>query len=149
MEISDRSMVQSIRMSLSRPFQLLAFEFMCLSLCLYSAIVLGVMYLFFGAFPLVFTEVYQFNLWQVGLSFLGLMVGMIMASASSPLWSHIRSELIQNGTNMGKSEPEFRLPSAMFGSLLVPIGLFVFGWTLRRSIHWIVPIIGSSIYGAG
>lgn len=50
---------------------------MCLNLCLFSAVLLGILYLFFGAFELVFTENHGFNLWQVGLSFLGLLVGQV------------------------------------------------------------------------
>lgn len=41
-------------------------------------IMLGVLYLFFGAFPLVFETNHGFTLSQVGLTFLGLFVGMIM-----------------------------------------------------------------------
>ena len=53
---------------------------MCLLLCLFSAILLGILYLFFGAFSLIFGNVYGFNLWQTGLAFLGIMVGMLAAS---------------------------------------------------------------------
>jgi hypothetical protein len=52
---------------------------MVTNLCLLSALLLGVLYLFFGAFELVFTTNYGFELWQVGLSFLGLGVGMVAA----------------------------------------------------------------------
>jgi hypothetical protein len=35
------------------------------------------------------------------------------------------------------------------GSLLVPIGLFVYGWTADKNVQWIVPIIGTAIFGVG
>lgn len=44
----DRTVAQTVLMSCIRPFQLLFFEQMCLNLCLLSAILLGVLYLFFG-----------------------------------------------------------------------------------------------------
>jgi hypothetical protein len=47
------------------------------------------------------------------------------------------------------SEPEYRLPPAMFGAPLITIGLLWFGWTTYSSVHWIVPIIGSAFFGAG
>lgn len=50
---------------------------------------------------------------------------------------------------VGVSEPEFRLPPAIFGAPLVTIGLLWFGWTTYASIHWIVPIIGTVPFGAG
>ena len=76
---------------------------MCLSLCLLSAVLLGVLYLFFGvseatswpnyrvltpcqAFPLVFGNNHGFNLWQTGLTFLGLFVGNVIGVSCDPFW---------------------------------------------------------------
>ena len=64
---------------------LLAFEPMCLNLCIFTAFLLGILYLFFGAFSLVFSNNHDFNLWQVGLSFLGILIGMLIAMATDPL----------------------------------------------------------------
>jgi hypothetical protein len=58
---------------------------MCLLLCIYTSLLLGVVYLFFGAFDLVFSNNHGFNLWQVGLSFLGMAVGMMIAISCHPL----------------------------------------------------------------
>lgn len=152
-EKAERSVIRAVGRSFLRPFQLLFFEPMCLNLCLFSAILLGILYLFFGAFPLVFSTNHGFNLWQVGLSFLGIGVGLLTGLATDPLWHRIRERLtgrLQDETGVeGASEPEFRLPPAIVGGLLVPIGLFMFGWTTYSSVHWIVPIIGSTIFGAG
>lgn len=76
---------KTVLRSLYRPLLLLALEPMCLNLCLLSALLLGILYLFFGAFALVFSTNYNFNLWQVGLSFIGMGVGMLIAIVSSPL----------------------------------------------------------------
>jgi hypothetical protein len=51
--------------------------------------------------------------------------------------------------NGGKGEPEARMWMARWGALLIPISLFWFGWTSYGSVHWIVPIIASSFFGAG
>lgn len=32
------------------------------------------------------------------------------------------------------------------GSVLVPIGLFWYGWSAEARLHWIMPIIGSAIF---
>lgn len=47
-ENMDRSVGRTVLWSCIRPFQLLFFEQMCLNLCLLSAILLGIIYLFFG-----------------------------------------------------------------------------------------------------
>lgn len=62
-EHGNRSIMQTVIRSIYRPFLLLTLEPMCLNLCLYSAVLLGVLYLFFGAFELVFEENHHFLLW--------------------------------------------------------------------------------------
>lgn len=93
---------------------LLIFEPMCLNLCIFSAILLGILYLFFGAFQLVFSNIYGFELYQIGLSFLGLLVGMLMAVCSDPLWRRNYVRLIDNhekaAGGAGDYQPEWRLP---------------------------------------
>lgn len=143
----DRSITRTVLYSCTRPFQLLIFEPMVSLLCTFTAILLGVLYLFFQAFPLVFSNVYHFEEQIIGCTFLGLLVGMVLGILTDPLWARNRHRLIAN--NNGVSEPEFRLPPAIAGAVLVPIGLFWFAWTTVASVHWIVPIIGSMFFGAG
>lgn len=152
-EFMQRSIPQTILRSCYRPFLLLTQEPMVLNLCLFSALLLGVLYLFFGAFEIVFTNNHGFELWQIGLSFTGLLVGQLAAICSDPLWHRnylrlIRKKEEEDG-EPGGSEPEYRLPPAIAGGILVPLGLFWFAWTTYASIHWIVPIIGSAIFAAG
>ncbi len=70
-ERMDRSLVWTIVHSIYRPLQLLTLEPMCLNLSIFTALLMGILYLFFGAFPLVFGNTYGFRPWQVGLAFLG------------------------------------------------------------------------------
>jgi len=151
-EILERSIFGTVVRSLYRPFLLLFLEPMCFNLCLFSSILLGILYLFFGAFHLVFAEVYQFKLWQIGLSFLGLMIGMILAIASDPIWHRNYLRLLrqrEERTGERKSEPEYRLPPAIAGGWFCVTGLFWFAWTIYPSVHWIVPIIGTGVFGFG
>ncbi len=153
MEKTNKSIPRTILLSLYRPFQLLFLEPMCFNLCLFSAILLGVLYLFFGAFVLVFRTNHSFTLWQIGLTFMGIFGGMIGGILSDPFWHKIYIRLVKAreaaGGEPGGSEPEYRLPPAIAGAFLVSIGLFWFGWTTYSSVHWIVPIIGSGFFGMG
>ena len=45
--------------------------------------------------------------------------------------------------------PEGALMPALPFSFLPPIGLFIFAWTSRADIHWIVSLIGAGIYTSG
>lgn len=153
MEKSKKSIPKTIATSLYVPFQLLVLEPMVLNLCALSAILLGVLYLFFGAFALVFRTNHGFDLEAIGLSFLGIFVGMLVGIATDPLWHKNYIRLVRNreaaGGEPGGSEPEFRLPPAILGAVLVPIGIFWFGWSTYSYVHWIVPIIGSAVFGLG
>ena len=126
-EVMDRSITQTVIRSCYRPFLLLALEPMCLNLCIYSAILLGVLYLFFGAFELVFDVNHHFELWQIGLTFTGLLVGQLVAIATDSLWKDYYLRLIakreKETGEVGGSEPEYRLPPAIAGAILVPTGL--------------------------
>ncbi|KAL1618044.1 hypothetical protein SLS56_010749 [Neofusicoccum ribis] len=124
----DKSVSQTLLWSCVRPFQLLVFEPMCLNLCILSSILLGILYLFFGAFPLVFQNNHGFTLSQVGLAFLGLFVGMVLGISTDPLWRKNYARLVQRreaqGGEPGGSEPEYRLPPTIVGAIIVPIAMF-------------------------
>lgn len=79
--------IQTIMRSFYRPLLLLTLEPMCLCLCIFCAFILSVLYLFFGAFSIVFTKNHGFNLWQVGLSFLGILIGMLIGIGSETLYA--------------------------------------------------------------
>jgi hypothetical protein len=38
---------------------------------------------------------------------------------------------------------------AIAGAPLVTIGMFIFAWTTYSDIHWIVPMIGTVLFGMG
>lgn len=152
MEDTIKPFLETLKIAILRPFQIIFLEPMCLCLDLYSALVLGILYLFFGAIPLVFRTNHDMNLWQIGLTFLGIFCGLLVASATTPIWSKLRTRLLEKRekeTGIAINEPEDLLPPTILGAVLIPIGLFWFGWTTYASVHWIVPIIGSGVFGCG
>lgn len=51
--------------------------------------------------------------------------------------------------NNNTGRPEFRIPLMIPGSVLVPTGLFIYGWTAQYHTHWIGPNIGAALFAAG
>lgn len=49
----------------------------------------------------------------------------------------------------GEMKPEYRLPPMLVGCLVLPMGMFIFAWTVQLRVHWIVPILATSIIGFG
>jgi len=132
-------------MCLVKPITLNFTEPIVFLLNLYIALIYGLLYIWFESFPLVFVEIYGFNLGEMGLAFLGILVGTAVSLAAVSAWNYWYLE--KQFDDKGNVVPEKRLMPAMVGSFFVPICLFWFGWSARPSLHWIMPIIGSGFFG--
>lgn len=102
--------------------------------------------------PQLFAEKFHFNPQQLGLQFLGLIIGSIigeqMGGHSSDLWMRWRAGKVAPR----KPAPEFRLWLSYFGILLAICGIVVFLVRIDQAPegHWnITPIIGAGIAAAG
>ncbi|KAF5314820.1 hypothetical protein D9619_007394 [Psilocybe cf. subviscida] len=132
--------------ALLRPFQLML-EPAVFYANLYLALAYAIFYLWFEAFPLVYNDMYHFNLGQSGLPFLGLLVSAFFASSAYIAWNyyHVEPLFVKNGHIV----PESRMLVALVASVFIPMSLFIFGWTSRPDIHWIAPTIGAALYLPG
>ena len=138
-------LADNVERFVTRPFVLAFTEPILLVINIYIALLNAILFTSLDSFPLVFQDIYDFNLGQTGLAFFGLFVGSVLAAP--PMFYYLRYRLEPQVNALGEVKPEKRLPPAIVGAFLVPISLLVFGWTARRSIHWIVPIMGSSLFG--
>ncbi|KAL0939989.1 multidrug resistance protein [Colletotrichum truncatum] len=136
-----------VTMSLVRPFTLNFTEPMVFLLNLYIALIYGLLYIWFESFPIVFGEIYGFNLGLEGLAFLGILIGALIVIP--PFFWYLHRYLEPQFDENGDLQPEKRLPPAFVGAFAVPICLFWFGWSSRPSIHWIMPIVGSGWFSIG
>ena len=132
-----------------RPTKMLIFSPIVLLLSIYMAIVYGYLYLLFTTLTPVYEEVYGFGPGPVGLVFLGIGIGsmlglVIFGALSDRLLKRLTA---RNGT--GEMKPEYRLPPLLLGCLFIPIGLFWYGWSVEKQIHWIMGIIGTLWVGFG
>lgn len=106
------------------------------------------MYLVLATFPSVWEEIYDQSTGIGGLNYLSLGVGFFMGSQiAAPLNDRIYIALKRRNGNVGR--PEFRCPLMVPGAILVPVGLFIYGWTARQGVHWIFPNIGAALLSAG
>jgi DHA1 family multidrug resistance protein-like MFS transporter len=133
--------------ALWRPFQLMLLDPSIAFTAVYTAIIYGIFYSFFEAFPLVYNEMYGFNLGELGLTFLSVTIGVVISIAW--YWWYIYYIVEPDIKLNGLGAPERRLIPALFVTFLVPIGLFIFGWTARSDVHWIASCIGIVITTIG
>ncbi|KAJ6118407.1 multidrug transporter [Penicillium samsonianum] len=113
---------------------------------LYMALVYGIYYSFFEVFPLVYPVYYGFSLGMIGVVFTCVLVACLIGIAIYCLY--LQFILIPDIIAHGLRAQESRLVPALFACFGPTIGLFIFGWTARASIHWIVPTIGITVYAA-
>ena len=106
------------------------------------------MYLVLSTFPSVWEEVYHESTGIGGLNYISLGIGFFLGTQiCAPINDRIYRKLKKRNNNVGK--PEFRVPLMVPGAILVPIGLFIYGWTAYEHTHWILPNIGAAIFSAG
>lgn len=102
--------------------------------------------------PQLFAEKFHFNPQQLGLQFLGLIIGSVigeqMGGHSSDLWMRRRAKKVAPN----KPAPEFRLWLSYVGILLTICGMVVFLVRIQQAPegHWnVTPIVGAGIAAAG
>ncbi|KEF54560.1 uncharacterized protein A1O9_09002 [Exophiala aquamarina CBS 119918] len=140
------SLAKMIAVSLYRPIHMLFTEAVVFWFSLWVGFAWGVLYLQFGSVPLVFQVNHGFTLEQTGFVFASMCISAILSTFLSiyqEKWAVKHHPIKINGS------PEGRLLFTCVESALMPIGIFVFGWTCYSSIHWIVPAIGVGIATMG
>jgi hypothetical protein len=146
--------------ALIRPFKLFASEPIIQLLGVYIAFIYGVFYrkpsllafkrhplsisrtVFLTTMPSIFANVYNEGPGIQGLHYIALGIGLAICSQMNAiLMDKIYIYFKRKNGNVG--EPEFRLPSMVPGTIILPIGLFIAGWASQAKVHWIVTDIVS------
>lgn len=130
--------------SIVRPTKMLFLSPIVFSLSLYIAVCYGYLYLVFTTITELYIEVYGISRANVGLTFLGIGIGQFLGLF---VFAAISDRTLKRKANGGEMKPEYRLGPLMYGGIAMPIGLFLYGWTAQYAVHWIVPIIGTTIVG--
>ncbi|KAK5713723.1 hypothetical protein LTR17_017566 [Elasticomyces elasticus] len=135
--------------ALVRPLQLIFMDRAIGFTAGYVALCYAIFYSFFEVFPLVYIAKYGWNVGEMGLAFLTILVGVVISMAVYYwyLYYIMEPDIIKNGLG----EPERRLVPALIASFLLPTGLFIFAWTGDAEIyaHWMGSIIGALIFICG
>lgn len=114
---------------------------------LYTSIIYAIYYSFFEAFPIIYIGIYGFNIGQLTLVFLCIIVGTILGIAlyCSYVYWYLEPDIKKNGLR----EQEHRLVPALAAVFLLPVGLFWYGWTARSNLHWFVGLPGLTLFPLG
>lgn len=142
-----------LRKNLARPLHMLATEPVVTFCCIYMAFQFGLLYVFVLAIPYVFANTYGFDLQAQGLVFLGPVCGCFVACflllVVETKFYRPRLKAFGLLNDPATFPPEHRLYAAMPASVLLPTGLFIFAWTARSDVHFIVPILATVLVMVG
>lgn len=132
------------------PFVMLVQEPILLAMALYLGFVYGIIYLLFGAYPIIYEEVHGFNALITGIMFLPLFLGgvvgvLVYILIFNPRYVRKMEEYAKEGK--GRVPPEERLLIVCVAAPCLVISFFWIGWTHYKSISFWSPMIGGSLLG--
>ena len=144
----DESAISILKRSFTRPVRLLTFHPIMQVISLVNAFNYGILYLVISTFIAEWTTRYRESIAISGLNFIAFVVGeLTAANIGVPLSGRIW-RLLQKRAS-GSVTPEYRVPLMIPGAILLPIGLFMYGWAAQAHAFWLVPDIGVAIIGCG
>ncbi|KAM5347223.1 hypothetical protein ACJ41O_010228 [Fusarium nematophilum] len=141
-EIAQRDLTSGsiAKASLLIPWKVNLLDPSVLFTSLYCGLVYAIFYSFFEVFPLVYMDMHGMNWGEMGLVFLSVLIAVVIAGVPYLAFIHL---VVNRATRQGRDLlPEVRLVPAVVASFFMPIGLFLFAWTARPGIHWVVPSVG-------
>jgi len=132
--------------SLSRPPRIFIQPIVA-TMSIYQALVFATTYSIYTNMQDIYGGIYGFSTERVGLLYLGPGFGFLAAV----LFLVPRIDSVYNSLSARHSspKPEFRLPLANIGAVLIPTSLFAFAWAVEYRVHWFASIVPMFFYGIG
>jgi DHA1 family multidrug resistance protein-like MFS transporter len=126
--------------ALVKPWEINALDPAILFTTIYMGLCYGTYYSFFESLPLVYPAMYHFTAESTSLVFLVVAPAGLIAFAVHCFY--LKQYVFPRLTNGTFGELENHLLPGLVASPIIVIGLFIFAWASRPSVHWIVPTIG-------
>ncbi|OAL40056.1 hypothetical protein AYO20_00474 [Fonsecaea nubica] len=144
----ERPLSKKLQESMKRPFVIFV-QPMVLIMSMYQALIFGTTYSIYTNMQSIYSQPpYSFSSEKIGLLYLGPGLGFL----TSVRFLVPRIDTVFNRLTKkhgGKPLPEYRLPLANIGSVLIPVSLFWFAWTVQFRVHWLASIAATYFYGVG
>lgn len=112
---------------------------------LYTSIINSYLLVLLSTLGTTFEAVYGFSPGTSGLAYLGMLVGFLGSELTLGLFSDAYATRKARRRPGGVAKPEDHLPPLLFGSLLLPASLLLYGWTLQQQTMWLAPVVGSGL----
>ncbi|POV94904.1 hypothetical protein PSHT_15959 [Puccinia striiformis] len=126
-EKADYSFKAVVRRTIFRPFEMIFTEPILMFVTIYLALVYGLLYGLFEAFPVIWGEIRGFTPWQTSLIFVGVGLGSILGAALNIYLARPMVKIVDKWH--GYPPCEMNLYGAMASGPLLVIGILWLGWT--------------------
>lgn len=136
-EEGGMSVKDIIQRYIFRPAQMIPQEPILLLVTIYMALIYGILYLFFEAYPISFQEERGWNDGVGALPFLSIFIGILAACAVVFVNTKTRYARLHE-ENGGRVAPEERLVLMGVGGCVLPMGLFWFAWVSSPRVETLI-----------
>lgn len=133
-----------LQIHLMRPVLMFATPIVFL-MVIYSSFVYGVLFLIITSAGQNYAKFYGWGLVSSHCSLIAILVGAICGGLVNIYGSSRYARL----SGKGVASPEDRLIPMMIAGWIMPVGAFLYGWSMRTAIHWLVPTVGLALTGIG
>lgn len=140
----DKSPWAVLGRALIRPLRLLVFHPIVQISSVIAAFDYGILYIVMSTFSQLWTRHYGQPVELSGLHYMACALGEIVGSQ---ITSRLMDGLYRRWTVRWERPhtPEARLPTILFGAVLGPLGLFMYGWVSQYRLHWAIVDLGIAI----
>ncbi|KAI3343224.1 major facilitator superfamily domain-containing protein [Ustulina deusta] len=154
-----------LRVNMLRPFQLLFYRPVMHIVTLNMGLSFGIYTLMLSTFAELWVSRYKQSKLSSSLHYIAISVGISIATQGGgramdwvyqrlrerdgAIRSRGRTPTTSAGGKLPPGKPEYRVPYMLPGILLMPSGLFWYGWSAQRHYHWIVVDIGAAVFTMG
>ncbi|KAI1143240.1 MFS general substrate transporter [Hypoxylon sp. FL0543] len=147
-EQEGKSLSRVLAVSLARPCRMLLRQPLIQLMSFFLAYNYGILYIVQSTFATLWIERYGQSVSVSGLHYIAIAVGCIIAAqvgarVTDSIWQRLKARA------KGETQPEYRVPLMIPGAVLIPVGLFWYGWSAEARAFWILPDIGIAIFSCG
>lgn len=149
LEIARRGWRDLLKCDSLLPLRMLFSEPIVAAVCLYLAVLYGIFYMYFGAYPIIFQGIYGMTPCASAAMFFPIGMGDLSAVALGAIYDSFLVRARATNHSWSQSEEAFRLPLACLGGPLASGSMFWLGWAAQKDIHWAVPFASGFVNGLG
>ncbi|KAL6245651.1 hypothetical protein RBB50_007650 [Rhinocladiella similis] len=150
-DVSNSSLFSKLVRSTKRPLWMLFTEPVLFVFTLWSAFMVGTVYLFTQSVEQVFAGLYGWTPSQAGYVQAAIVIGECIGWTGVLISAKLYFASVSRNTEVpGTPIPEARLYVSIFGSFIGVVGgMMVYAWTSYEFLPWIAPAVGLAMVGYG